>query len=70
MVEYPHLPDGIMTVLPDHYGVTVSEAEKERMMSTSQMYSKVRTRRATGIVMLFEDVVRRRVRRDVWVPAL
>ncbi|CAM9608365.1 unnamed protein product [Ectocarpus sp. 12 AP-2014] len=42
MVEYPHLPHGIVsTVLPDHYGVTVSEAERERMMSTTQMYSKV-----------------------------
>ncbi|CAN0198873.1 unnamed protein product, partial [Ectocarpus sp. 8 AP-2014] len=42
MVEYPHLPNGIVsTVLPDHYGVTVSEAERERMMSTTQMYSKV-----------------------------
>lgn len=56
MVEYPHLPDGIVTtVLPEHYGVTVSEAERERMMSTTQMYSKVRTRRAADILGLLGD---------------
>lgn len=42
MVEYPHLPDGIVTtVLPQHFRVDVSDAEKDRMMATTQMYSKV-----------------------------
>jgi len=42
MVEYPHLPEGIVTtVLPDHYRVKVSQEEKERMMQTTRMYSKV-----------------------------
>lgn len=43
MVEYPHLPNGIVTtVLPDHFKVEVSDSEKDRMMATTRMYSKVR----------------------------
>ncbi|CAM9674518.1 unnamed protein product [Scytosiphon promiscuus] len=42
MVEYPHLPDGIVTtVLPMHYKVTVSSMDRQRMMDTTKMYSKV-----------------------------
>ncbi|CAM9096981.1 unnamed protein product [Pylaiella littoralis] len=42
MVEYTHLPDGIVTtVLPEHYEVEVSPAEKDRMMDTTRRYSKV-----------------------------
>lgn len=42
MVEYPHLPDGIVTtVLPEHFNVQVSPFERERMMNTTRMYSKV-----------------------------
>ena len=42
MVEYPHLPDGIVTtVLPEHFKVKVSEADSEQMMATTRMYSKV-----------------------------
>lgn len=42
MVEYTHLPDGIVTtVLPEHYHVEVSSTERERMMETTQRYSKV-----------------------------
>eukprot|EP00752_Nemacystus_decipiens_P004236 g3869.t1 len=42
MVEYPHLPDGIVTtVLPEHFKVDVPDADRERMMATTRMYSKV-----------------------------
>lgn len=44
MVEYPHLPNGILdTVLPQHFNVDVSIEDYENMMETSQKYSKVCT---------------------------
>lgn len=42
MVEYPHLPEGIVTtVLPNHFHVHVSEEEHEVMMDSTRRYSKV-----------------------------
>lgn len=43
MVEYPHLPEGIVDmVLPEHFKVEVSPYEHQRMMNSTKMYSKVR----------------------------
>lgn len=48
MVEYTHIPQGIVdTVLPHHFNVDVSPLEHEKMMSATQKYSKVRSARTT-----------------------
>ena len=47
MVEYTHIPEGIVdTVLPHHFKVDVSPMEHEKMMAATQKYSKVRSAQA------------------------
>lgn len=50
MVEYTHIPEGIVdTVMPHHFKVDVSAVEHEKMMSATQKYSKVRSAQATEV---------------------
>lgn len=58
MVEYPHLPGGIVTtVLPEHFRVDVSDAERDRMMDTTRMYSKVQEQYGSGGMVVVMVVV-------------